>query len=348
MTEKGYRTAAEMVLAEFPQAQRNKQGEYSKALERELLSLEFAALFKQQRAFNNSHTSADLEIKLLDRKTGLFWAQKPSLSGEALLKMLCKCTFEKAEYRAPKASFTVERHVWLTRLNNLRILVDGITRQLSETERTFALPLPYAQAGDFKYKQLKSALVKQGYWPENIRFTGLSYPSLAQVEAGKAKDPEDSVLVKLSAFQALRLALKDGLETEWQGMVNAAMNGYTSLLDQIAWVLSIYKEDDEVELELNKLILPSKAKMVDALLGLRFDKFSNLSLKALRKIVPHMEQGLRYDEACLQAGYHHSQLVKPDDDKLKYLPPFYSARDKTGKLIFNENLDIPRNPVVLR
>ncbi len=350
MKDKGYRTAAEMVLAEFPQpqAQRNKQGEYSKALERELLSLEFAELFKQQRAFNNSHTSADLEIKLLDRKTGLFWAQKPSLSGEALLKMLGKCTFEKAEYRAPKASFIAQRHVWLTRLNNLRILVDGITRQLSEAERVFALPLPYAQAGDFKYKQLKSALVKQGYWPENIRFTGLSYPSLAQVEAGKAKDPEDSVLVKLSAFQALRLALKDGLETEWQGMVNAAMSGDTSLLDQIAWVLSIYKEDDEVELELNKLILPNKAKMVDALLGVRFDKFSNLSLKALRKIVPHMEQGLRYDEACLQAGYHHSQLVKPDDDKLKYLPPFYSARDKTGKLIFNEDLDIPRNPVVLR
>jgi CRISPR-associated endonuclease Csn1 len=30
------------------------------------------------------------------------------------------------------------------------------------------------------------------------------------------------------------------------------------------------------------------------------------------------------------------------------LPPFYSARDNTGKLIFNESLDIPRNPVVLR
>ena len=348
MKDKGYRTAAEMVLTEFPQAQRNKQGEYSKALERELLSQEFAELFKQQRALNNPHVSAELEDRLLDRKTGLFWAQKPSLSGEALLKMLGKCTFEKAEYRAPKASFTAERHVWLTRLNNLRVVIDGITRPLSDAERQFALPLAYMQAGDFKYKQLKNALVKQGYWPESIRFTGISYPSLAQVEAGKAKDPEDSVLVKIPAFQALRLALKDGLETEWQGMVNAAMSGEPALLDQIAWVLSIYKEDDEVELELNKLTLPNKVKMVDALLGVRFDKFSNLSLKALCKIVPHMERGLRYDEACIEAGYHHSQLVKPDDDKLKYLPPFYCARDKTGKLIFNEDLDIPRNPVVLR
>lgn len=355
MKEKGYRTAAEMVLAEFPEAQRNKQGEYSKALARELLSVEFETLFEAQRHFNNPHTSAELEAKLLDRKTGLFWAQNPSLPSEKLLEMLGFCTFEKKklgresdEYRAPKASFTAERHVWLTRLNNLRIVVDGVTRPLNDAERQVALQMPYAQASDLKYKQLKSTFIKQGYWAENIRFTGLSYPSLAQIEAGKSKDPEDSVLVKIPAFHAIRLALKVGLETEWQGLVNAAMSGDVALLDQIAWVLSIYKEDDEVERELNKLNLPNQVKMVDALLGVRFDKFSNLSLKALGKIVPHMEKGLRYDEACIEAGYHHSQLVKPEDSKLKYLPPFYSTRDKTGKFIFNENLDIPRNPVVLR
>ena len=348
MKDKGYRTAAEMVLAEFPQAQRNKQGEYSKALERELLSLEFAELFKQQRAFNNPHAWAELETKLLDRKTGLFWAQKPSLSGEALLKMLGKCTFEKAEYRAPKASFTAERHVWLTRLNNLRIVVNGVTRPLSDAERQVALPMPYNQASELTYKQLKTALVKEGLLPETVKFAGFSYPAQTAEEA-KPKDPETATLIKIPAFQELRNTLKKaGLETEWQGMVNAAMSGEVDLLDQIAWVLSIYKEDDEVELELIKLTLPNKAKMVEALMGVRFDKFSNLSLKALCKIVPLMEQGLRYDEACLQAGYHHSQLVKADDEKLHYLPPFYSSRDKTGKLIFNENLDIPRNPVVLR
>ncbi len=356
MQDKGYRTAAEMVLAEFPDAQRNKQGEYTKALERELLSDEFAKSFVAQRGFNNPHASVELEHKLLDRKTGLFWVQKPSLSGEKLLEMLGFCTFErtkltgnKNEYRAPKASFTAERHVWLTRLNNLRVTVDGITRPLSDAERQFALPLPYQQSSDLKYKQLKTALVKQGYLPESARFTGLSYPSFAQTEAGKAKDPEDTVLVKIPAFQELRTALKKaGLETEWQGLVNAAMSGDATLLDQIAWVLSVYKEDDEVERELNKLSLPNKANMVDALLGVRFDKFSNLSLKALSKIVPYMEQGLRYDEACVKAGYHHSQLIKPDDEKHQYLPPFYTAHDKTGKLLFNENLDIPRNPVVLR
>lgn len=349
MLEKGYRTAAEMVLAEFPDAQRNKQGEYSKALERELLDKEFALLFERQRSFGNAYTNVEMQTKLLNRKMGLFWAQKPSLSGEALLKMLGKCTFEKSEYRAPKASFTAERHVLLTRINNIRLIIDGTTRTLNTTEREIALQLPYMQASDLTYKQLKSALVKAGLVPESVRFTGLSYPSSAQLEAGKAKDPETATLAKISAFQELRTTLKKaGLETEWQGLVNAAMAGNASLLDDIAWVLSVYKEDDEVERELNKLPLPNKQKMVEALQLVRFDKFSNLSLKALRNIVSHMEQGLRYDEACVEAGYHHSQLYVVGVGEHKYLPSFYTARDKTGKLVFNEELDIPRNPVVLR
>lgn len=350
MQEKNYRTAAEMVLAEFPDAQRNKRGDYSKALSRILLADEMQRLFEQQRKFGNPHATAKLEATLLDRKTGLFWAQKPTLSGEDLLKMLGKCTFEKGEYRAPKASFTAERHVWLTRLNNLRIEVDGKTRPLTEAERRFALPLPYQQVSDFSYKQLGNALVKEGFLQkEHFKFAGLSYPSDKQKEEEKAKNPEDEKLVKLPGWQELRKALKEaGLESEWQKISVAALDGQPQLLDEIARVLSVYKEDEEVERELGKLDLPNKTAMVDALITTRFDKFSNLSLKALYKILPHMETGMRYDEACVEAGYHHSQLHEVGAGANKYLPPFYSGRDKDGRLKFVDDMDIPRNPVVLR
>ncbi|MBK8895315.1 MAG: hypothetical protein IPN64_15160 [Propionivibrio sp.] len=139
-----------------------------------------------------------------DRKSGLFWSQKPALSGADLLKMLGHCTFEKSEYRAPKASFTAERHVWLTRLNNLRIVCDDITRPLNEQERQLVLPLPYQQVGDFTYKQLRAALVRAGRLPDSFRFAGLSYPTEAQRESGKAKDPEGKRLVRLPAWQELR------------------------------------------------------------------------------------------------------------------------------------------------
>lgn len=349
MQEKGYRSAAEMVLMEFPEAQRNKQGDYGKALSRVLLGKEIADLFRRQRELGNAHADTALEAAILgngDRKSGLFWAQKPALAGKDLLKMLGHCTFENTEYRAPKACYTAERHVWLTQLNNLRIVADGTMRSLSAQERRIALPLPYGQAGDLTYKQLRAALVKAGTTPDSFRFARFSY---AQQPDGKAKDPETAVLVKLPAWQELRLTLKKaGLETEWQGMAGAAIDGHPELLDQIAWVLSVFKEDEEAAAELRKLPLPSAQKMIDALLDIRFDKFHALSLKALRKIVPHMDGGLRYDEACERAGYHHSQLYTTGAGEHRYLPPFYSGRDKTGRMVFSEDLDIPRNPVVLR
>ncbi len=352
MSEKGYRSAAEMVLAEFPEAQRNKRGDYGKALSRVLLASELALLFKRQRELGNPHATTKLETAILgsdDRKSGLFWEQKPPLAGVDLLKMLGKCTFERDEYRAPKASFTAERHVWLTRLNNLRIVADGQTRGLNEAERRLALPMPYRQAGDFTYKQLRAALTKTGLLPETFKFAGLSYPAGKQLDEAKPKDPESERLVKLPAWQELRKALKEGnLETEWESMAGAAAGGDPTLLDEIARVLSVFKDGDEVTAELRKLPLPGGEKMIEVLSEISFDKFHALSIKALRKIVPHMEAGLRYDEACLAAGYHHSQLHEAGSGQHTYLPPLYSRRDKDGRMVFNEELDVPRNPVVLR
>jgi CRISPR-associated endonuclease Csn1 len=339
MEEKGYRSAAEMVLAEFPDAQRNKQGDYGKTLSRVLLADEMKLLFEKQRALGNPHASAELEARVLgngDRKSGLFWAQKPPLAGADLLKMLGKCTFEKEEYRAPKASFTAERHVWLTRLNNLRIVVDGVTRPLSEEERRIALPLPYDYAdAKVSYKQLRAALTKAGLL--NFNFAGI------------AEEKEKDALTKLPAWETLSKTLKGkGLETEWKGIAGAATGGDPTLLDEIARVLSVYKDGDEVIGVLRRLTLPGGEKMVEALSEISFDKFHALSLKALRKIVPHMETGMRYDEACAAAGYHHSQLHKVGEGEDKYLPPLYSGRDKEGRMVFRDDIDVPRNPVVLR
>lgn len=353
MAEKKYRSAAEMVLAEFPQAQRNKQGDYGKALSRILLGDELTLLFKKQRELGNPHADIGLEWTILgdgDYKSGLFWEQKPPLAGADLLKMLGKCTFEKAEYRAPKASFTAERHIWLTRLNNLRVVIDGTTRPLNEGEHRLALPLPYKQAGDFTYRQLRTALTKAGLLSDSFRFAGLNYPAGNQLYEVKSKDPETERLVKLPAWQELRKTLKDkNLEAEWEGMAGAATGGDPTLLDEIARVLSVFKDGNEVESELRKLNLPGGEQMVEALSEISFDRFHALSLKALRRIVPLMETGLRYDEAiaAIPEYGHHSQIDATEEKQL-YLPPLYSGRDKDGRMLFGDSLNMPRNPVVLR
>ena len=70
--------------------------------------------------------------------------------------------------------------------------------------------------------------------------------------------------------------------------------------------------------------------MIEALLHVSFSEFVNLSLKALRNIIPHMEQGKRSDEACQLAGYQQQNAMA----KQRTLPPI--------------SKDDIRNPVVFR
>lgn len=349
METNNFRTVAEMILTEYPDAQRNKGGDYSKSLGRELLAEELETLFKAQRELGNKHASSELEHEILglgDKKSGLLWEQKPALSGDALLAMLGKCTFEKEEYRAPKSSFTAERHVWLTKLNNLRVVSDGEIRPLTVEERAALILLPYKRASDIRYEQLKTELKKQNLISDSFYFSGLSYPGANE---RNAKNPEKETAVKLPGWHALRKAFKNAkLEKEWKALTEKALAGEPETLDKIAWVLSVYKEDTEVKEELEKLDLPNKEKTVDALLTVRFDKFGSLSLKALYKILPFMEESQRYDQACMSAGYDHRNLAHTGNSRQLYLPPFYLGQDQSKSMILNEEIDAPRNPVVIR
>lgn len=40
--------------------------------------------------------------------------------------------------------------------------------------------------------------------------------------------------------------------------------------------------------------------------------YANLSAKAMKNIIPYLEEGLTYDQACLEAGYNHSDIYHPD------------------------------------
>ena len=52
---------------------------------------------------------------------------------------------------------------------------------------------------------------------------------------------------------------------------------------------SVYKDDDEVRAELSKTALPGGQRTIDALLGIRFDKFPRSHSRLSVQIVPLME-----------------------------------------------------------
>lgn len=314
MAEKGWRSVGEMAARDeaFTTGKRNKGGAYTHTFARADLVGELALLFGKQRELSNPHASTEFEAAVHE----LLLARRPALSGDALMNMIGKCPFEPDEYRAPKASYSAERFVWLTKLNNLRISEVGEQRPLTPGERLTLIDQPYLLA-KLTYKQVRQKLGLA----EHAKFNSLTYRS--------DKDPETATLFEAKAFHALKKAYKEaGLESRWQRDAIDAER-----LDRLAWALTCYKTDDDIRAHLVEHSV--EAEIVDAVLGESFDKFVALSLKALRRILPLMEQGQRYDEAVASIPEygHHSQLNR-DAAKTTYLPP--------------PNKDQIRNPVVYR
>ncbi len=326
--EGGYRTVGEMVTkdAAFERSKRNKGGAYSHTFARSDLVDELHELFKAQRGYGNSHAEELFESEVEE----LLLARRPALAGEALLKMVGYCTLERSELRAPKASYSAERFVWFTRLNNLRLSEIGATRGLTTDERQILIELPFA-LDKLTYKQVRQRL--------NLAIT-TQFNTLRYGDA--EKDPEAATLFEAKAFHALRKAYEAaGIGPLWR---RDALD--TERLDTLAYALTCYKDDESLRRFLDEQGIENK--VVEAVLEVAFDQFVALSLKALRGILPHMQEGQRYDEAVKSAGYSHHSQVHGHAKQMKLLPSLYSGRDETGRMRLNEDLDLPRNPVVLR
>lgn len=314
MQDKSYRTIGEMVAKDdiFKEAKRNKGGDYSHTFSRLDLQNELQQLFERQLALGNSFAQPEY----FDFVNTILMQRRPTLSGANLLKMIGKCTFETLEYRAPKASYSAERFIWLGKLNNLKLIDKGQSYPLSDEERRLIIDLPYQQK-QLTFKQVRKKLDL----PDYIKFNLVNYRG-----GDSEKDPETTVFFEAKTFNAIKKSLSEaGLENEW-----LKLSSNPEQLNQLGYALTCFKDDKESKTWLSQTGF-SEA-VIDAVLVLSFDSFVALSLKALNKILPFMEKGLRYDEAALEAGYHHSQ-TQPVDVR-GYLP----APDKSAII----------NPVVYR
>lgn len=98
----------------------------------------------------------------------------------------------------------------------------------------------------------------------------------------------------------------------------------TEQLDDIGQLLSIYKSDNKRIEKLTELGLENE--IIDALLGINgLSKFAHLSLKALRKINPYLEEGKIYNEACAAAGYDFKGHT--NTQKTELLPAYREEMD---------------------
>ncbi|MBR1375155.1 MAG: type II CRISPR RNA-guided endonuclease Cas9 [Cardiobacteriaceae bacterium] len=291
-----------------------KEGSYLHTFNRLDLENELQLIFDKQKAFGNQYANNDLCGQLKH----ILHYQNPALQGDALKKMWGKCSVYEQELRAPKASYTGERFVWISKLNNLKIN----NKSLSEEQRLLIKELPFEQT-KLTFTQIRKKLGLA----DNAHFNLCRYVYDKDKSAEEnLKKSEDAPLFEAKFYHSLKKEYKN-LPTEWEALKNNPAK-----LDQIGEVLAFYKEDNDRKQHLSGF----SPQEIDAILGLNFDKSLNLSLKCIREILPLMEMGKRYDEACKEKYGDHYGRSK-NKHTFEKLP-----------IIDKKDSDTPNNPVVYR
>ncbi|MBQ9724431.1 MAG: type II CRISPR RNA-guided endonuclease Cas9, partial [Neisseriaceae bacterium] len=260
-----------------------KEGSYLHTFNRLDLENELQLIFERQKSFGNEYADKALCQKIKH----ILHYQKPALQGEALKKMWGKCSIYENELRAPKASYSGERFVWISKLNNLKIN----NKPLTEEQRLLLKELPFEQS-KLTFTQVRKKLGLA----DNATFNLCRYVYDKDKTAEQnLADSEKATLFEAKFFHEVKKAYKD-LPNEW-----GCLKNNPAKLDQIGEVLAFYKEDKDRRQHLGDF----SNDEIEAILELNFDKSLNLSLKPIREILPLMENGLRYDEACTQVFGNH-------------------------------------------
>jgi CRISPR-associated endonuclease Csn1 len=309
LESKDYRTIGEMLYKDikFSENKRNKSESYSNTFSRDLVLDEVQKIFAKQRNLDMSFASEEIEEKY----TEILMSQrafdegpggKSPYGGNQIEKMIGKCTFEKenGELRAPKSSYSFELFSLLQNVNNLRIVTYQNSRSLTNDERKLLIDLSHKVAS-LNYSRIRQEL----NLTEEERFGSINYGKKTIYEVEKKTKFEH-----LKSYHKIRIAF------------DKISKGYIKTCDKqrlndIGYVLSVYKTDKNIKECLSERGATSEE--IEAVLSLSgFSKFGHLSIKACNKLIPYLEEGKRYDEACTLAGYDFKRHKV--FEKQKYLP----------------------------
>lgn len=331
MEENGYRTIGEMLLNDDRFWEHNHDGtkifvphnhpdDYRTTVERSMVEDEIRLIFSRQRALGVPYATSEFEEAYLkiwggqrnfDDGPGYEIPPKDDgtegkysrYGGNMIEKMLGHCTFEKNEPRAAKGSYSAEYFRLLQDVNHLRLVKNnGESCALTREQKQIYIDLVMKSAAA-SYAQLRKKLELSN----DISFNMLRYGS---DEIGKV---ERKKLGHMKFYHEMRKALntvqKDAISTvSWEQR------------DEIARILLCYKSDDNRKSKLSDLGIQSD--FIPALLTLSTSKTAHLSVKALRKLIPYLEEGMTYAEACKEVyGEQKNAVTKKNKLSLFDIEP---------------------------
>lgn len=288
MQEKGYRTVGEMLYSDekYANYKRNKGEDYMNTVSRSMIAEEISKIFEAQRKYGNDFASESIEKKYSDivlyqRPFDLGPDSPSPYAGNQIEKMIGSCTLIPNEKRAAKATYSFQLFSLMQGINSIMLVNNsGEKTSLSNTDKTKIKELCFSKA-TVNYASIRKALKI----PNEYRFNSLSYNSddIAQVEK-KAK------FEYLKSYHQIKKVLKDAITTL-----------SIDELDSIGYIFTVYKNDEKIIEELEKTGIDSS--LYKLLLNLpSFSKFGHISVKACKKIIPYLEEGMVYSDACAAAG----------------------------------------------
>lgn len=308
-----YRTVGEMFGRDpdYSTRKRNRDGMFDRTQSRDDLLHEVGELFRAQSRLGNATATAELETAF----TAIAFRQLATQDSEKLVGL---CLFEPKEKRAAKFAPSFEKFRLLSKLVHLRIATKDGERPLTPDEIAKAT----ADLGKTAKLSVKEVRKRIGL-PDDQRFTAI-----------KPEDESHDIAARTGEAMHGTKKLRDALGNDlWM-----ELKGQAGQLDRIAHVISFFETADTIGAELRKLNLPAGA--VDALLDdlaqfSRFKGAGHFSALAARRLIPHLESGLRYDQACEAAGYDHAASRWSRREQVADKPAFNRLVADMGKEIAN-------------
>lgn len=328
MSQKGYKSVGEYLYKEFYQQKRdlsekspknafatqefqnvrNKKDNYARCVAQSELKRELELIFETQKRLgwkfsekkyqifdeNRKIKEADFESAVME----VAFLQRPLKS---FADKVGKCTFFADEFRAPKDSLSAMEFVALTRIINMLANISKKTGEIYSADKVGEILKAVLEKGELTYKNLRKIISLDDK---------IQSPKDSKLDYAKGDEAEKAKFIEFKKLKDFKKALGGSFE----GFSRAE-------LDKIANKIALIKSKDELKAELASFKGLNEAQK-EALSELSFDKFIDLSFKALGKILPFMrgENGecKRYDEAWRAAGL---QEAAKQTQKGNTLPP---------------------------
>jgi len=254
--------------------------EYSIYPDRSMYEAELTAMWERQKFFYPDLLTDDLFQKI--HRTII--EQRPLAPQEVGV-----CQFEEGEKRAPKASPYFQRARILQDLNHMELVSGTLSPEKREAVKKLL-----STKKEVKFDDIRKKL-------------GLPSSAIFNLEANERTKMDGDLVRSI-------MSNKNAFGEKWNELTIGQQHEVTSLL-------LADNDDEEASVVLTQSPYNLSEKQAEQVLRVTSklpSGYGSLSIKALQKIIPFLEERARYDEACQKAGYNHSYMAVQSFSKLPY------------------------------